>query len=158
MDAIRLSDVSSWPAHFDFLFERVGAVFPRVDLRYQARGYAFGLLASVDRKNSWQLAEHLGHDKPFGLQRLLSCASWDAYALPSFAANRAPGAPPASMPMSIRLRSYRRVDRSRRGASSSICSPKMRCPHAGLSQKKRRLSHRIFTGVPRHGRSRTTRS
>jgi SRSO17 transposase len=78
MDAIRLSDVSSWPAHFDCLFDRVGAVFSRVDLRYQARGYVRGLLASVDRKNSWQLAEHLGHDKPFGLQRLLSRASWDA--------------------------------------------------------------------------------
>lgn len=78
MDAIHLDDVSSWPAHFDSLFECVGPVFPRIDLRCQARGYVRGLLASVDRKNSWQLAEHLGHDKPFGLQRLLSRASWDA--------------------------------------------------------------------------------
>lgn len=81
MDAIQLSDVSSWPSHFDSLFERVGAVFPRVDLHHQARGYVRGLLASFDRKNSWQLAEHLGHDKPFGLQRLLSRASWDVDAL-----------------------------------------------------------------------------
>lgn len=81
MDAIHLDDVSSWPSHFDSLFDRVGAVFPRSDLRHQARGYVRGLLASLDRKNSWQLAEHLGHDKPFGLQRLLSRASWDADAL-----------------------------------------------------------------------------
>ena len=32
-------------------------------------------------KNTWQLAEHLGQDKPFGLQRLLSRARWDADAL-----------------------------------------------------------------------------
>jgi SRSO17 transposase len=32
----------------------------------------------VDHKNSWQLAEHPGQDKPLGLQRLLSRASWDA--------------------------------------------------------------------------------
>jgi len=59
----------------------VGAVFPRRDLRRQASGYVRGLLGSVERKNSWQLAEHLGHEKPFGIQRLLSRASWDADAL-----------------------------------------------------------------------------
>jgi SRSO17 transposase len=71
--------VSSWEGHFDSLFDdHVGAVFPRRDLRHQARGYVRGLLGSVDRKNSWQLAEHLGQEKPFGIQRLLSRASWDA--------------------------------------------------------------------------------
>lgn len=76
MDAII---VSSWDGHFDSLFDdRVSAVFPRRDLRRQARGYVRGLLSSVDRKNSWQLAEHLGQEKPFGIQRLLSRASWEA--------------------------------------------------------------------------------
>lgn len=74
--------VSSWQGHFDSLFDdHVGGVFPRRDLRDQARGYVRGLLGSVDRKNSWQLAEHLGQEKPFGIQRLLSRASWDADAL-----------------------------------------------------------------------------
>lgn len=36
------------------------------------------MLGSVGRKNSWHRAEHLGHDKPLGIQRLLSRASWDA--------------------------------------------------------------------------------
>lgn len=76
MDAII---VSSWDGHFDSLFDdRVSAVFPRRDLRRQARGYVRGLLSSVDRKNSWQLAEHLGQEKPFGIQRLLSRATWEA--------------------------------------------------------------------------------
>ena len=74
--------VSSWDVHFDSLFnDHVGGVFHRRDLRRQARGYVRGLLGSVDRKNSWQLAEHLGQEKPFGIQRLLSRASWDADAL-----------------------------------------------------------------------------
>lgn len=74
--------VSSWESQFDSLFDdHAGAVFPRRDLRHQARGYVRGLLGSVDRKNSWQLAEHLGQEKPFGIQRLLSRARWDADAL-----------------------------------------------------------------------------
>lgn len=70
--------VGSWEPHFDALLDQVGGVFPRRDLRRQAAGYVRGLLSCVDRKNSWQLAEHLGQDKPFGIQRLLSRASWDA--------------------------------------------------------------------------------
>ena len=77
-----VSIVSSWDVHFDSLFDdHVGQVFGRRDLRHQARSYVRGLLSSVDRKNSWQLAEHLGQEKPFGIQRLLSRASWDADAL-----------------------------------------------------------------------------
>ncbi len=77
-----VSIVSSWDVHFDSLFDdHVGQVFGRRDLRHQARSYVRGLLSSVERKNSWQLAEHLGQEKPFGIQRLLSRASWDADAL-----------------------------------------------------------------------------
>ncbi len=32
----------------------------------------------MERKNSGQLSEHLGREKPYGLQRLLGRASWDA--------------------------------------------------------------------------------
>lgn len=73
--------VGLWEPHFDTMLDQVGGVFPRRDLRRQAAGYVRGLLSNVDRKNSWQLAEHLGQDKPFGLQRLLSRASWDAGSL-----------------------------------------------------------------------------
>jgi len=40
-----------------------------------------GLLGRVDRKNGWQVAEHLGDDKPYGVQRLLGRARWDAGAV-----------------------------------------------------------------------------
>ncbi len=37
-----------------------------------------GLLGPVQRKNGWQLAEHVGDATPHGVQRLLDRARWDA--------------------------------------------------------------------------------
>lgn len=37
-----------------------------------------GLLARVDRKNGWQIAEAIGEAGPQGVQRLLNAAVWDA--------------------------------------------------------------------------------
>lgn len=55
---------------------RVGHRFGRVDLRRQMRAYVNGLLGPVGRKNSWQLAEYVGHRTPAGLQNLLNRARW----------------------------------------------------------------------------------
>lgn len=57
---------------------RVAGCFVRVEPRLQARAYLRGLLAPVERKNSWQLAEAAGYATPDSLQRLLNAASWDA--------------------------------------------------------------------------------
>ena len=57
---------------------RSGSCFFRRDLRRRAVGYLRGLLGQVARKNSWQLAEHVGDDSPHGFQRLLDRARWDA--------------------------------------------------------------------------------
>ena len=70
--------VRGWSKRFDELAARVGPFFGRHDLRSQAAGYLRGLLGTVDRKNSWQLSEHLGRQKPYGIQRLLGRARWDA--------------------------------------------------------------------------------
>lgn len=70
--------VRGWSKRFGELVNRVGPCFVRHDLRSQATGYIRGLLGSVERKNSWQLSEHLGREKPYGIQRLLGRASWDA--------------------------------------------------------------------------------
>ncbi len=46
--------------------------------------YLDGLLSPVERKNGWQLAEHAGHAgeaRPYGMQRLLAGAKWDANAV-----------------------------------------------------------------------------
>ncbi len=45
------------------------------------RRYVAGLLGPVERKNGWQLAEQIGEATPYGRQRLLAGAKWDADAV-----------------------------------------------------------------------------
>jgi SRSO17 transposase len=73
--------VAGWAEDFDGLMGRVGPCFARRDLRARAGGYVRGLLGRVERKNGWQLAEYLGDATPYGVQRLLGRASWDADAV-----------------------------------------------------------------------------
>ncbi len=70
--------VQGWAQEFQVLIQRVRSCFSRHDLRQRAEQYVRGLLGPVPRKNGWQLAEYLGQDKPYGLQRLLGRARWDA--------------------------------------------------------------------------------
>ncbi|MCG3040614.1 IS701 family transposase [Streptomyces sp. S1A] len=65
-----------WSAELEEVLVRVGHRFGRVDLRRQMRAYVNGLLGLVGRKNSWQLAEYVGHRTPAGLQNLLNRARW----------------------------------------------------------------------------------
>jgi len=43
--------------------------------------YVRGLLGPVERKNGWQLAEHVGHRHPRTIQRVLDRSAWDADAV-----------------------------------------------------------------------------
>jgi SRSO17 transposase len=60
---------------------RIGRHFRRAEARQRARGFLQGLLAPVERKNGWQLAEELGERGPRGVQRLLGEADWDEEAV-----------------------------------------------------------------------------
>ena len=51
--------------------ESTGLCFHRGDLRKRASSYLRALLGRVQRKNGWQLAEHIGDATPHGIQRLL---------------------------------------------------------------------------------------
>lgn len=73
-----VATVARWEDRFEQMAEHVGPCFARHDLRRQAVGYVQGLLGRVERKNGWQVSEYLGRDKPYGVQRLLGRASWDA--------------------------------------------------------------------------------
>lgn len=73
--------VQAWEVQFEQMIQQVGRCFGRRDLRERAENYVQGLLSPVQRKNSWQVAEYLGEDKPYGLQRLLGRARWDADAV-----------------------------------------------------------------------------
>lgn len=59
------------------LVEQIAPRFCRIEVRRRARAYLQGLLAPVERKNGWQLAEHLGDARPWRTQRLLSHVQWD---------------------------------------------------------------------------------
>ena len=60
---------------------RIGPHFRRAEARHRAHRFLHGLLAPVERKNGWQLAEALGERGPRGVQRLLGEADWDADAV-----------------------------------------------------------------------------
>src|SRR4051794_31451400 len=61
--------------------ERVGRHFARSEPRRRAVGYVRALLSDAERKNGWQVAEHLGEATPDGVQHLLARADWDADAV-----------------------------------------------------------------------------
>src|SRR5579862_5869814 len=73
--------VAGWRAGLDALHARIAGRFARAEVRERARRYLAGLLDRVDRKNGWQLAEHLGETGPQGVQRLLNRAHWDTDAV-----------------------------------------------------------------------------
>jgi SRSO17 transposase len=54
---------------------------PRPEARHHAVDYLRGLIAEVERKNGWQLAEYAGYAHPRGIQRVLDRYAWDADAV-----------------------------------------------------------------------------
>src|SRR3954470_20620631 len=70
-------EVGGWRAELDGLLARFGRLFVRPEPREQAGRYLEGLLAPVQRKNGWQLAEAIGDARPWRTQRGLSHVLWD---------------------------------------------------------------------------------
>src|SRR6516162_191493 len=73
--------VTGWADELTAVAERIGPRFARSEPRRRAVGYIRGLLSDTQRKNGWQLAEHLGDPTPDGVQHLLARADWDADAV-----------------------------------------------------------------------------
>jgi SRSO17 transposase len=76
-----LDQVDDWRIDFDQLLIRIEPRFVRSDLRGSLRAYLTGLLAPLERKNGWQLAQQAGCQTPYALQHLLGRALWDADAV-----------------------------------------------------------------------------
>jgi SRSO17 transposase len=76
-----IDDGEAWSEEFAALLGRVGPRFGRVEPRRRAAAYLQGLLAPVERKNGWQLAEVAGDRTPDGVQEFLSRVRWDADAV-----------------------------------------------------------------------------
>jgi SRSO17 transposase len=71
-------DPERWLAEFEAAFEWVAARFARRDARGVARDLLAGLVAPLERKNCWTIAEHAGPESPHRLQHLLGRAVWNA--------------------------------------------------------------------------------
>jgi SRSO17 transposase len=78
LDAPTAAVLATGQRAFDALFARIAPRFFRSEVRRRVRSYLVSLLAPVQRRNAWQLAEHLGETTPDGVQRLLNAAHWDA--------------------------------------------------------------------------------
>ncbi len=70
-------DLAGWVASLDAVVELISGRFARSEPRQRVGTYLRGLLAGLERKNGWTLAEHSGAVSPDGMQRLLRTADWD---------------------------------------------------------------------------------
>jgi SRSO17 transposase len=68
-------------AAFKAAVARLAPHFPNPAARATAAAYLQSLLSTVERKNSWQLAEAVGLANPYPFQHLLGRAHWDAEAV-----------------------------------------------------------------------------
>ena len=74
-------DPARWQQVSDQVVGSFAGRFARVEPRRAAAGFVTGLLAGLEIKTSWQLAEQAGHGRPDKMQRLLYRAKWDADAV-----------------------------------------------------------------------------
>jgi SRSO17 transposase len=71
-------DLAVWDVEFRDVCARLDGLFYRTDSRAHARHYVRGLMAGLERKNGWTIAEYSGDLEPKALQRLLNLSPWDA--------------------------------------------------------------------------------
>jgi SRSO17 transposase len=81
VDDLDVAEVAAWAEGLEEVHARIAARFARSEPRERVLAYVRGLLAPVERKNSWTLAERAGEANPDGMQRLLAAADWDADAV-----------------------------------------------------------------------------
>ncbi|HWL06999.1 MAG TPA: IS701 family transposase [Planctomicrobium sp.] len=72
------TDVRRWAKELEQIGETVAVRFGRPEVRRRAPQYLRGLIAQVERKNGWQLAEFLGEETPKNLQHFIARSQWSA--------------------------------------------------------------------------------
>ncbi|MFD9522157.1 IS701 family transposase [Streptomyces sp. NPDC059979] len=72
------ADARVWSAGLSELHGRFVHRFSRVEPRESALAYMRGLMAPLERKNGWTLAEEAGHAGPDRIHRLLNRIDWDS--------------------------------------------------------------------------------
>lgn len=77
-DAVTREDLVVWDEEFKDICARLRPLFYRPEPRAHAERYLRGLLAPLERKNGWTIAEFSGEREPKALQRFLNLTPWDA--------------------------------------------------------------------------------
>src|SRR4051794_14208990 len=75
------SEAEDWAEELEAVAGRIAPRFGRAEPRRRALAYLQGLLAPLERKNGWHLAEAAGDHTPNGMQEFLARVHWDADAL-----------------------------------------------------------------------------
>ncbi len=75
---LEAAEIRGWAVGLAALHQRIARHFVRAEPRQLAYDYLRALLSPIERKNGWQIAEHVGAATPDGVQRLLATAHWDA--------------------------------------------------------------------------------
>jgi hypothetical protein len=78
---VTAADLDAWDLELEAVCARADGLFRRPEPRVHVRQYVGGLLAPLERKNGWTIAEHAGAAEPKALQRFLNLTPWDADAL-----------------------------------------------------------------------------
>lgn len=81
LDETGTTEDLAWEAAFRVFHARFAPYFYRQEARERSARYLRGLLAPIERKNGWQLAEAVGEADPQGIQRLVRTARWDVDAV-----------------------------------------------------------------------------
>lgn len=68
--------LDTWSEDFEAFHARFAHLFSRSETREQAAKYMRGLMAKIERKNGWQIAEEIGDNTPDRTQRLLYRSHW----------------------------------------------------------------------------------
>ena len=77
-ESVSCADLLDWATEFEALTDRVGSLFAHPRSRAHSRQYLEGLLAPIERKNGWTIAEFVGEKEPKAMQRFLNLTAWDA--------------------------------------------------------------------------------
>jgi len=80
-DEVDVAEVEAWARGLEEVHARIASRFARSEPRERVLAYVRGLLAPLEKKNSWTLSERAGEATPDGMQRLLAYADWDADAV-----------------------------------------------------------------------------
>src|ERR671912_1511781 len=76
-----IGTAEGWARDLDALAARIAPRFVRAEPRRRALSYLRGLLAPLERKNGWHLAEAAGDVSPAAMQDFLTRTRWDADAV-----------------------------------------------------------------------------